>query len=107
MTKLDIIDDDIRINPVLQDFYAYHEKTQEVLRQLHFPENLIQVHTMRFPSWEHLLPEEAIKIYHDIRLLTILYLRARKFSQRDIAKSLQGSSVASVNKELRLERERK
>jgi hypothetical protein len=100
------MDQNNKIEQVLQAHEQYQQNTQELLRELRVPENLVQLYTTKLPNFAVLLPEEVSGMYQSIKKATILYFQSRGFSQRETARRLKGESVFVVNSILKKEGEK-
>lgn len=85
-----------KLSQILEIFNQSWVNTKAALKELGLPENLVELHTAKLPDFNKLLPEEVLKIFHDLRSYVVLYFHNRGFAQREIARRLGGSSQRVV-----------
>jgi hypothetical protein len=94
-------DDNEKAELILQKLREVHKSTQEALRDLRVPENLVQLNTQFLPEMEKLLPDEVTDLYLRIKIEAVLYYTSHGFSQREISRRLKGESVLAINRLIR------
>lgn len=85
-----------KVKEILQAYREVIGKTEEALRLAGMPDNMIAVWTINFPTFNRVIPEDATKIYKNIRDSLIIYLDSLGFSIREITRRLGGSGTTSV-----------
>jgi hypothetical protein len=99
--------DNATAESILHKLREVHNSTQEALRELRVPENLIQLNTAFYPEFDKLLPAEVTEIYGDIKKLSVLSLDAQGFSQREISRRLKGESHVAIRKVIKNDKSKK
>ncbi len=94
-------EDNARAESILLKLREVHNSTQEALRDLRVPENVVQLETRFLPDFTKLLPEEVGIVYLEAKGAAIAYYHTHGFSQREISRRLKGESVLSVNKAIK------
>lgn len=94
-------EDNATAESIIESLREVHNSTQETLRDLRVPENVIQLNTAFIPEFDKLLPDDVTQLYQDIKKLSIMYFNAQKFSQREISRRLKGESFVAVHKILK------
>ena len=90
-------EDNASAESILLKLKEVHKGTQEALRDLRVPENLVQVATTFLPDFERLLPDEVTAFYREVKQPTVAYYHTHGFSQREISRRLKGESVYAVH----------
>jgi hypothetical protein len=85
-----------KIKQIINAYRVAIKNTEEALRLSDMPDNMIALYTINFPSFNQLIPEDAINIYKNIRDGIIIYLYNLGFNYREIANRLGGSTKTTV-----------
>lgn len=85
-----------KIKEILDTYKETILKIEEALALAGVPSNLIPIYTIYFPQFQRMLPEDAIKIFKNLRELLIIYLRELGFTHREIARRIGGSGTTTV-----------
>lgn len=90
--------DEAKIKTVLENYREMVVNIREALRLAGLPEAMIIRETINLPDLEKLLPEDVVKFYEEVKVMTILFLNNLGFSTREISKRIGGSSKDIVSK---------
>lgn len=85
---------------ILEKYKEYVVNVKKTLKEVDHPKTLIEIDTMVLPDITHMLPEDVLRFYQDLRRLVILYFYRKGFSSREIAKRIGGNhvTIASIIK---------
>ena len=96
--------DEVKSNEILGKYREMVSGIREALRLAGMPETMIVFNTINLPDLKKLLPEDVVKFYNEVKVMTILYLHDIGFSNQEISRRIGGNSnvaVASILKEYR------
>lgn len=96
--------DELKSNEVLGKYREMVGNIREALRLAGMPETMIIYNTINLPDLKKLLPEDVVKFYNEVKVMTVLYLNDIGFSNSEIARRVGGNSamvVAQILKEYR------
>lgn len=94
--------DSIKINEIIGKYREMVANVREALRLAGMPEPLIVYNTINLPDLRKLLPEDVVKFYNEVKIMTVLYLNEIGFSNSETSRRIGGNSnvaVASILKE--------
>lgn len=96
--------DDIKSNEIMGEYRDMIVNIREALRLAGMPETMIIYNTINLPDLKKLLPEDVVKFYNEVKVMTVLYLNDIGFSNSEISRRVGGNSatvVAQILKEYR------
>ena len=90
------------IQSLLTSYQIAVAEIRNALRKGGLSEREIILNTINLPEFEKMLPEDVLRLWQELKIMFILYLRNHlKLSLREIETRLKGDSYVSINKLLK------
>lgn len=87
------------IQELLENYHQTVSTMKEALKEAGLSEREVIWNTVSLPSFDHMLPEDVLNFYREIKVQVIIYLHSiLKLSTREIERRLKGESYSSVQK---------
>lgn len=88
--------DESKFLKILDNYKQSVDDVRSRLRDAGMSEHQIVLHTINFPNFNAMIPEDTVKFYRDVKKLLIIHLDSLGFSSREISSRLGGCGRSFV-----------